>query len=87
MVTVPGVEREQLVERHQPAVLGMTQLAGAVGWAEPSEERHPAGMQCLEQRERDAHRKGPASGSSAQRASSYGLIVGVSSVSASRKRV
>ena len=71
VLPVPGVHRDQLVDRDQPAVLRVAELPGAVRRPEASEQRHPPAVQPLQQGRADASTGSVrASGSSAQRASS-----------------
>ena len=82
---VPRIELQHPVERDR-AALGMLERPFEIGRRHRLEQHHPPRVQRLEQRERHLGRCARGVGEVRPRASSYGLIVGLSSVSASLKR-
>ena len=87
MFAVPGIHREQLVEADLPALLGVDERPAPLVGPQLPEEQHPAHVQRSRAMRETATGAERASGSSAQRASSYGRMIGLSSVRARRTRV
>jgi hypothetical protein len=86
MFSVPGVEGERVVERHGLFVFRVTEFSRPVERRERLEQKNPALVQTFRIARDGSMGELLPSDNSAQRASSYGLIVGSSSVSASFMR-
>ena len=86
MIAMPGIEEEHPVEGAD-AVIGMAESAGEFIGSNGAQQANPTLVKRVEQLRESSGGAFRASSSLAQAASSYGLIVGSTSVRAKRQRM